>query len=443
MRLNLRERLLKTKEVSIWGLGYLGYTLLLRLQGLGFRAKVFDLSSMNNKKFLSDNYPQAKQVISWSKLRSVPELKKDQVDFHWDPSGLFDNVDLHFICIPSNYTSGEYNSNYKSLAEIFRQHMPPDKEVFVVFQSVSGPGSLSRDFIRLLEVNQQKHIKVCAAFRTDWEVEEYYSDKLTQLLAADDLDTCKEVSEVYKLLGLNSELLLGLESSELIHNAASAIENLVGASLNQLSIAYPKLNIRQISTLILKSVKLENCEPGWGKAGVRIPYALENLLRESSHENALSLMQESMEVHHSLCLTYADFLIRQQINVVAIWGIGTRRKIFHSPTLLLARSLLSRGVKVKLHDPSFDRKSIEEMIPGVEYFNFDKLEFDGIEALVIGADHAEYVCLSESDFKANLNEELRYILDGVTIYKNINLPEKLTYHCPGDGSLDVLDSCVE
>ena len=51
MRLNLKERLLKTKEVSIWGLGYLGYTLLLRLQGLGFRAKVFDLSSMNNKKF--------------------------------------------------------------------------------------------------------------------------------------------------------------------------------------------------------------------------------------------------------------------------------------------------------------------------------------------------------------------------------------------------------
>ena len=137
-------------------------------------------------------------MISWSKLRSVPELKKDQVDFHWDPSGLFDNVDLHFICIPSNYT-GEYNSNYKSLAEIFRQHMPPDKEVFVVFGQYPG-WKFDRDFIRLLEVNQQKHIKVCAAFRTDWEVEEYYSDKLTQLLAADDLDTRKEVSEVYKLL---------------------------------------------------------------------------------------------------------------------------------------------------------------------------------------------------------------------------------------------------
>ena len=73
----------------------------------------------------------------------------------------------------------------------------------------------------------------------------------------------------------------------------------------------------------------------------------------------------------------------------------------------------------------------------------EELEFEGIEALIIGAEHAEYACLSESDLLANLSQELRYILDGVTIYKNVTFPQKLTYHCPGDGSLDVLDSCVE
>ena len=62
MKLNLKERLLKYKEVSILGLCFLGYTLLLGLKGLGFRAKVFYLCSMNNKKFLCDDYPKSKQI---------------------------------------------------------------------------------------------------------------------------------------------------------------------------------------------------------------------------------------------------------------------------------------------------------------------------------------------------------------------------------------------
>ena len=80
------KNILKTKTVSVWGLGYLGYNTILKLQSRGFNVLVYNLNMKQVRMFLQRKYPGKEHIASWSSSNFLPDLDFDKIKIAKDPS---------------------------------------------------------------------------------------------------------------------------------------------------------------------------------------------------------------------------------------------------------------------------------------------------------------------------------------------------------------------
>lgn len=73
-----KELLLNTKRVSVWGVGYLGYTTILRLQENGFCSVVYDFNEDRLDDLKNNLYPEKEQINSWSKRGKIPAINLEK-----------------------------------------------------------------------------------------------------------------------------------------------------------------------------------------------------------------------------------------------------------------------------------------------------------------------------------------------------------------------------
>ena len=76
MLADFKSRVLGSKKISVWGLGYLGYTTLLTLQKNGFTATVYDFNQSRLDDLKIAAYPGVEQINGWTKEGKIPQLDK-------------------------------------------------------------------------------------------------------------------------------------------------------------------------------------------------------------------------------------------------------------------------------------------------------------------------------------------------------------------------------
>lgn len=110
---DFKELLLQTKTISVWGVGYLGYTTILRLQKNGFYTTIYDFNESRLDDLVDGNYPNKEQLNSWSKNGKMPTLNFEKLEIVKDNKLLFEN-NVHIISFPN---SDKFN--YLELAKLF------------------------------------------------------------------------------------------------------------------------------------------------------------------------------------------------------------------------------------------------------------------------------------------------------------------------------------
>ena len=428
-----KERLLNNKIISVWGIGYLGYTKILKLQAYGFKVNAFDNTNTGFKeKIKHNNYLTNELVFRWSEHAYIPPIDITKINI--GEIDLMFNTNIHILAFP--FVDREGNRLLNNLVNIFIEQKDKLKDALIIFQSVSTPGVINRDFIDKLHKNGI-NIDVVTAFRNDWTLEEFFFNSRKRMLAANNLKALKKGKCFYNLLGANFKILSSIKESEIYENARNSFQYLTTAFINQLAFAYPDTNIRNMTEHLLDDIELDKSHLSIGTSGYKMVKSIENLLEGSNNPNAFSLAKEAGLVNLGLILEYAEVVKRKGFQSVTLLGLtikGNQKNIDLSPSVILSEHLIKSGIYVCIDDPFYNETSLSKIVKNAKHINIFK---DGLkcDALFVMTDHKKYRSISQNDINTLGFKEIKIIIDNVSLFKEFTFDHPTIYHSIGDGNL--------
>ena len=428
--------------VSVWGLGYLGYTTILALQNRGITPAVHDLNVVQLNRFVKDrSEPTDDQVVSWSRIGFLPRLDFSRLTVAHAPLALFGGNSLHFVAIPES--SNDPDASVMSrLASVFAAGIKGSvKPPLIIFESAYIPGHIERNFISRLK----SHGLVCgrdyyagAWFRTDWTVESFLNREEPMPVAGFCPKSAEAVMGLFSSLGLPVVALETIKEAEIYVNAMSTIQAMATDFMRQLSLGYPAVDMKRVSRLLFSNARLDECELTMGTGGTKMTLAIDHLIEGSSDPGSLSLLKDFQDLNISSVINYGEFLKRHGFRSVTILGLtyrGNQKDLTLSPSMTLADYLIENGIIVSINDPLFTGPEIKKMVKGCGVVDFDASIFSS-EVLIVATDHREYRFLSPKMLSAG--KKTRLVIDNYGIWSGFSFGKNIRYCQVGDGSLNLL-----
>ena len=435
--MSVLDRMRLNKTVAIWGDGYLSYTTMLALHSLGLK---FLIRQMQGKQVEPpQQYPNQGQKTAWSRTGNLPLLSPLALEFQKDDRLLLSSLSpsVHFVCCPSHFQGRPYNENYKKLAQKFRECQDsPQGSRLVIFCSASGPGSLQRDFVELLG-DKRDSWQVAVLFRSDWCVEDFFSQSMPVLASAVSPESRNSLNLMGELLNWDLEWMDSIAEAEFVENARGALEFTLIGSLGQLSSAFPEMDVKKLSDSILRKVRMSDVKVGMATGGYRMPRSFDSLIEESLSPEALSIFQEVRSVNYSSVLVFSEMLRRKGFHRVGILGIAPQNDFYQPPALLLAESLMRAGCVVGLHDPCIGELEHRFDLKGFHKIPWESEHILDYDVLVLGAPHPLYKMVAAQTFLSRIRS-CKLVLDDYGVWKHLQPELADIYHSTGDGTLKVL-----
>jgi nucleotide sugar dehydrogenase len=270
--------------------------------------------------------------------------------------------------------------------------------------------------------------------RRDWFVSPEKSlKKLPRVFGG----TTKETTELMRsVLSIVCESLVPAPDhrhAEMVKSIENAYRHMEITLANQLSNAYPDVNMTEVLRLVGTKWNIGTYHPSFGTGGYCIPLSSKYVLMGAKNPDAVTILKETIKADERQPEIVAESLKARGIGKVGILGLAYKGDIkvsILSPTLRIAKRLRELGVDVKVNDPYYTREEIKK-IAGTESFDFPD-GMDEFEALLIVADHQHYRFTSHGDILKHLRK-CKLILDNTDVWKDIDFSGSgVEYHVAGD-----------
>ena len=430
-------------RVAVWGIGYLGYTTLLRCHRFGLKTHVWAPEHEHLQFLRQGAYPPREIQTAWSEIGSVPAVDLRQVLVCDTPEEILDNdIPVHIVALPNTTAKGENGHRvWHEIARVLRRHASKARPMLILLMSAPIPGDTAL-FQRALG-DAGRWARVVSAFRSDWVVEDYLYRPVIQALGGDD-DALKWGAAFLDRLEVDTFRIGSYHDAEVYQAALCSFDCLASAFANQLSFAYPDNDIRRISAAVLRNCQLRRIRPTIGIGGEQVMTGVEHLFRGSDYNELLSIMKEAQAFNLSSILSYADFLARRGVRRVGILGITPQpdnRNLAYSPSLLLAEALMKRRMAVFVHDPYFTNTTIQELLSGVAHLRLDDSAtawpLGAGDAVVLMTPHRHYREISQADMERCICRNPGIVLDNTGLWQRFTFPLHTHYHFVGSGTVNI------
>ena len=207
------------------------------------------------------------------------------------------------------------------------------------------------------------------------------------------------------------------------------------ALANQLSLAYPKDNIREVLKLVGTKWNIGTFYPGFGSGGYCIPLSSKYVLLGSKFKKKLSILKETIKVDKNINKMIARSLAKKKCKNIGILGLSYKSNLkvsTLSPIIPFCKELKKLKINVKIFDPYYNEIEIKKII-GLKSFSISK-DIGKFDCLVYHANH--------NFFKKNKNIILknmkcRIFFDNTGEFqKNIKyfIKKKIDYKSSGDSN---------
>jgi UDP-N-acetyl-D-mannosaminuronate dehydrogenase len=424
-----KENFLQTKKVSIWGIGYLGYTSLLKLQDFGIRACIYDFNEKRLDDLFDDNYPSNEQINSWSKNGRVPSLNLEYLQSCQDISKMFEN-NIHIISFPNIN-----DVKYQKLAQIFIENKEKLNESLVVFQSASYPKQIENDFCNILK-QETVEIDISTVFRSDWTIEDFYYKNNKRMVSGNSKKAYEKTKYFLSFLNIQSVFLKKLEESEVYENSKIALHYTILGFFNQLSLSYPHIDINELSTKLLSEITFSALKLGVSSVDFKSEQSIENLMR-SSAGNYLSILNEANKTNIAYLFYYADLLKSKKVSTVTLFGLSSYNSLKDtkmSPSIILAEYLNKNGIHVTICDNSFTNQEIKQILPYCEYMDIKKDKVTSNATIIMNVNN-DLRFLNQTLIEKIGLYDANFIIDNTGFLKQFEFSKKTIYHQFGDDNL--------
>ena len=436
--MSLKEQLKNgMKKVGVWGLGYIGFSSLAYFARAGVSCIGNDILSQRIEDVNQGNVT-IPNFHFWLGFDPKPLAEHGQMRATLDWKELIDpDVAVHLISVPTEMDGKPYHEilkdviqklcQYKNISSVSGINSPP----LVIVESTLTPTAADNIILPLFEaegLKVGKDILFGVAPRRDWFTS---PDKTLKLLPRVVGGTTKETTKLMaEVLGIISDTIIEAHDHKhaaLVKSVENAYRQLGITFVNQLSLAYPDIDITAVMKMAATKWNVNLYHPSFGTGGYCIPLAPQYLLEGAKHPEKLTLIHESLKTDFSLPQQVAESIVRRGAKKVALLGIaytGDLKVHVLSPALPLIRKLQEQGVDVKVHDPYYSAEEIKK-ITACSQLDFPQGLQDR-DAIVIVTPHQQYKYFNKEEILKYLSE-VKFVLDNMGVWNDFPFPPQVQY----------------
>ena len=430
------KKLLKSKnfKVAVWGTGYIGLSTMVYFSKKKIKCVGYDIDKNKIKKINSGILPLP-DLRSWFGFDIKQLVKQNYLSATSEYKDLISEEFLvHFIAIPTEKNGKPF---YKPLLSVLNNiakiktntKNPP----IIIVESTLAPKVSDKKIIPFLKKKKLilgKDILLSVAPRRDWFIEGGKNlENLDRVYGATDKKSSKVAKDILSIVCKKLHMASSYKVSEMVKSVENAYRHMDVTLANQLSLAFPKDNMREVLKLVGTKWNIETFHPGIGTGGYCIPLSSRYILSQVRDSSKLSLLRETVKTDNGMSRIVANSIKKRGYKKIGILGLsykGDLKVSVLSKVIPLVKSLKKKGLKVQLFDPYFSSKEIKDTVK-VETFKFPN-ELIKFDCIIVTVDHKQFKIPKKKLEKYLKN--CKFIIDHDGAWKKYNL--KTIYHLTGD-----------
>ena len=430
------KNLLKSKKfkIAVWGTGYIGLSTMVYFSKKKIRCVGYDVNKEKIKKINSGVIPLP-DLKSWFGFDIKGLVKQNYLKATSNYKDLItDDFLVHFIAIPTEKNGKPY---YKPLMNVLscisKINRGSKNPPIVIVESTLAPKVSDKKiipFFKKKNLTVGKNILLSIAPRRDWFIEGGKNlESLDRVYGSTDEKSAKVAKDVLSIVCKKLHLASSYKVSEMVKSVENAYRHMDITLANQLSLAFPKDNIREVLKLVGTKWNLETFHPGIGAGGYCIPLSSRYILSQVKSVNKLSLLRETIKTDDGMSRFIANSIASKGLRKIGVLGLsykGDLKVSVLSKVIPLVKSLLKKKLTVKLFDPYFSKKEIYGAVK-VKTFNFPK-DLSTFDCLIVTVDHKQFKI--KKKILEKYLKKCKLIIDHDGAWKKYNL--KNNYHLSGD-----------
>ena len=430
------KNLLKSKKfkIAVWGTGYIGLSTMVYFSKKKIRCVGYDVNKEKIKKINSGVIPLP-DLKSWFGFDIKGLVKQNYLKATSNYKDLItDDFLVHFIAIPTEKNGKPY---YKPLMNVLscisKINRGSKNPPIVIVESTLAPKVSDKKiipFFKKKNLTVGKNILLSIAPRRDWFIEGGKNlESLDRVYGSTDEKSAKVAKDVLSIVCKKLHLASSYKVSEMVKSVENAYRHMDITLANQLSLAFPKDNIREVLKLVGTKWNLETFHPGIGAGGYCIPLSSRYILSQVKSVNKLSLLRETIKTDDGMSRFIANSIASKGLRKIGVLGLsykGDLKVSVLSKVIPLVKSLLKKKLTVKLFDPYFSKREIYDAVK-VKTFNFPK-DLSTFDCLIVTVDHKQFKI--KKKILEKFLKKCKLIIDHDGAWKKYNL--KNNYHLSGD-----------
>ena len=425
------KNLLKSKKykIGIWGTGYIGLSTMVYFSKKNIKCVGFDINKEKVRKINSGIIP-LKDLEKWFGFNIKKMVKKGYLKATTNPDDLISEKFIaHFIAVPTEKDGKPYYkplmSVLKNIAKISNKKtkVPP----LVIVESTLAPKVSDKKILPFLKRKKfqiGKNILFSVAPRRDWFIEGVKNlENLDRVYGSTDKYSAKVTKDILSIVCKKLHIATSYKVSEMVKSVENAYRHMDITLANQLSVAFPNDNMREVLKLVGTKWNLETFHPGIGTGGYCIPLSSRYVLSQIKNKNKLTLLRETIKTDDNMGLTIANSIAKKKLKKIGVLGLsykGDLKVSVLSKVIPLVKSLKKKKLNVKLFDPYFTKEEIEKAAK-VQTFKFPH-QLTKFDCLIVTVNHKQFR-ISPVRLKKYL-KNCKLIIDHEGAWQNYNLADK-------------------
>lgn len=325
---------------------------------------------------------------------------------------------VHMIAIPTEKEDKPWDGALEDVVTKIATNAPKSSDPpLVIIESTLTPNKTDELVIPVFEKNGLKvgrDVLLGVAPRRDWFISpEKNLRALPRIVGGTTPQTTKLMTEVLSIVCDRLVPAPDHRHAEIVKSVENAYRHMEITLANQLSLAYPSLNMIEVLKLVGTKWNVNVYHPSFGSGGYCIPLSSKYVLEGAEKPEYLTLLRDTVLTDSSLPSMIADRIADSGFKSVGILGLsykGDLKVHVLSPALRISKRLMERDVLVKINDPYYTSDEIKKLT-GADNFEFpDGLsEFD---CILIVAGHRLYKAIPERKLFSHL-KRCNLVLDNL------------------------------
>lgn len=437
--MNLKQQLLNgDKILGTWGIGFIGFSSMAYFAKAGVHCLGVDISE-SRVKDVRQGKPEIPNLEYWLAFDTKLLAQSGLLDATTDWKKLIDpKVAVHLISIPTERAGKPYFEYLKDVVVKLSgfKNLKLEHPPLVIIESTLTPTAVDEIVIPLFAKNGVtvgKDILLAVAPRRDWFVSpDKTLETLPRVVGGSTPETTKLTAEVIGIVCKTVYHAKDHKHAAIVKSIENAYRQVEITLANQLSLAYPDLDMTEILKQAGTKWNMGTYHPSFGTGGYCIPLAPQYVLEGAKHPEELTILQASLKTDFAQPERVVASLLARKVKNVAVLGIAYAPDLkVHvlSPALGIVKKLKDAGVNVKVNDPYYTKEEIKQIL-GVPTFEFpnDLKEFD---AVLLVAGHMQYRSVGKKLIVDNLTN-CKLLMDNMGVWADLPFPSQLEYHQAGD-----------